>query len=220
MNLESKKAVVTEIKERFERSKSAIVVNYRGLDVAQVTELRAKFREANVEYKVYKNSLVRIAIQDTEYSTLDPDLVGPNAIAFGIEDAVVPAKIIKDFAKTNPKLELKSGVVEGVYYDIAKIMELADLPSKEVLIGRFMGSIKAPISNFAYLLSNLIEEKEKEAPAGETAEEAATGEAAPASESAEAAAPEQTEAAPADDEPAKEEPAAEEAAEKTEEPTA
>jgi large subunit ribosomal protein L10 len=161
-NLENKKAIVEEIKTKFETAQSAVVVDYRGLTVEEVTELRNKFREANVEYKVYKNNLVKIAIKGTEFEGLSVDLTGPNAIAFGIEDAVAPAKIVKDFAKTNDKLELKSGVVERVYYDNAMIMEIANLPSKEELIGRFMGSIKAPVSNFAYFLSNLMEKKEEE----------------------------------------------------------
>jgi large subunit ribosomal protein L10 len=161
-NLDRKKLVVEEIKAKFEGSQSAVVVDYRGLTVEQVTELRNKFREANVEYKVYKNNLVKIAIKGTDFEGLSADLTGPNAIAFGIEDAVAPAKIVKEFAKTNDKLELKSGVVEKVYYDNAKIMEIANLPSKEELIGRFMGSIKAPVSNFAYFLTNLAEKKEEE----------------------------------------------------------
>lgn len=164
-NLDRKKAIVEEIKEKFEKSQSAVVVDYRGLTVEQVTELRNKFREANVEYKVYKNNLVKIAIKGTAYEGLSVDLAGPNAIAFGIEDAVAPAKIVKDFAKTNDKLELKSGVVESVYYDHAKMMEIANLPSKEELIGRFMGSIKAPVSNFAYFLSNLMDKMQEGAEA-------------------------------------------------------
>ncbi len=164
-NLDRKKAIVEEIKEKFEGAQSAVVVDYRGLTVEQVTELRNKFREANVEYKVYKNNLVKIAIKDTEYEGLSADLSGPNAIAFGIEDAVAPAKIIKEFAKTNDKLELKSGVVEKVYYNHDMILEIANLPSKEELIGRFMGSIKAPVSNFAYFLSNLMEKMEEGAEA-------------------------------------------------------
>ncbi len=160
-NLERKKEVVKQIREKFESAQSAVVVDYRGLTVADATELRNRFREANVEYKVYKNNLVKIAIKDTDYESLSGDLTGPNAVAFGIEDAVAPAKIIKEFAKTNDKLELKCGVVEKVYYDQAGILEIANLPSKEELIGRFMGSIKAPVSNFAYFLTNLAKEREE-----------------------------------------------------------
>lgn len=161
-NFEAKKVAVSEIKQKFDNAKSAIIVDYRGLNVEEVTELRAKFRKAGVDYKVYKNNLVRLAIKDTPFESLDADLTGPNAIAFGMEDAVVPAKIIKEFAKGHKKLELKSGVVEGTYYNLNQVLELADLPSKEALIGRFLGSIKAPVANFAYLLSNIIKEKEKE----------------------------------------------------------
>lgn len=158
----AKKVEVDKIKENFSAAKSAILVDYRGLTAGEATELRAKFRENGVVYKVYKNNLVRIAISGTEYESLTEELSGPNAIAFGTTDAVVPAKIVKEFAKTHPKLELKCGVVEGTFYDNKKIVEIADLPSKEVLIGRFLGSIKAPVSNFAYLLANIIKEKEKE----------------------------------------------------------
>ena len=159
-NLEIKKAVVEEIKEKFESAKSAVLVDYRGLTVEEVTELRSQFRAAGVEYKIYKNNLVKLAIKDTQFEPLSQDLTGPNAIAFGIEDAVVPAKIVKEFAKTHKNLELKSGVVDGDYCNLEQITEIADLPSKEVLIGRFLGSVKAPISNFAYFLSNLIKEQE------------------------------------------------------------
>ncbi|OJV65732.1 MAG: 50S ribosomal protein L10 [Clostridiales bacterium 38-18] len=159
-NFDAKKVAVEEIKEKFANAKSAVLVDYRGLTVEEVTELRTKFRQAGVEYKVYKNNLVKIAIKDTPFESLSQDLTGPNAIAFGIEDAVVPAKIIKDFAKGHKKLELKAGVVEGAYCNLEQITEIADLPSKEVLIGRFLGSVKAPVSNFAYFLSNLIKEKE------------------------------------------------------------
>ncbi len=162
-NLEVKKAAVEEIKERFSNAKSAVLVDYRGLTVEEATELRRKFRDAGVEYKVYKNNLVKLAIKDTAYESLSQDLTGPNAIAFGIEDAVIPAKIIKDFAKEHKALELKAGVVEGSYCSLEDIIKIADLPSKEVLIGRFLGSVKAPVSNFAYFLSNLIKERESNA---------------------------------------------------------
>lgn len=159
-NLEVKKQVVEEIKEKFEKAQSAVVVDYRGLNVFQVTNLRKTFREAGVDYKVYKNNLVKLAIQGTEFESLTKDLEGPNAIAFGYGDPVVPAKIVKDFAKDNPKLEIKSGVVEGQYCDAAKVIEIASIPSKEVLIAKFLGSIKSPVANFAYFLSNLIDKQE------------------------------------------------------------
>lgn len=159
-NLERKKVVVEEIKDKFSRAKSAVVVDYRGLSVEEANELRKSFREAGVEYKVYKNNLTKLAIKDTPYEELSQELTGPNAIAFGYEDPVVPAKIIKDFAKDHKNLELKCGVVEGEYCNLEAITEIADIPSREVLLSRLLGSFKAPMSNFAYMLSNLIEKRE------------------------------------------------------------
>lgn len=156
-NLERKKVVVGEIKDKFEKAKSAVVVNYRGLSVEDANQLRKNFREAGVEYKIYKNNLVKLAIQGTDFETLNADLTGPNAIAFGFEDPVVPAKIIKDFAASNPNLELKAGVIEGSYYDLDQIKEIADIPSRDVLIGKLLGSFQAPISNLAYLLQAIAD---------------------------------------------------------------
>jgi large subunit ribosomal protein L10 len=162
-NFEMKKKKVEEIKEKFVDAKSAILVDFRGLTVDETTELRKRFREAGVEYKVYKNNLVKLAVKDTDFESLSQDLTGPNAIAFGYADPVVPAKVIKDFAKDHKNLELKTGVIEGEYYDVDKIVEIADIPSRDELIAKFMGSIKSPVSNFVYLLTNIIEENEKEA---------------------------------------------------------
>ncbi|MCD6435307.1 MAG: 50S ribosomal protein L10 [Clostridiales bacterium] len=162
-NLDMKKKKVEEIKEKFVGAKSAVLVDFRGLNVDETTELRKRFREAGVVYKVYKNNLVKLAIKDTVFESLSQDLTGPNAIAFGYADPVVPAKVIKDFVKNHKNLEIKTGVVEGEYYDVEKITEIAEIPSREELIAKFMGSIKSPVSNFVYLLTNVIEEKEKEA---------------------------------------------------------
>jgi len=164
-NLDRKKQAVAEIKEKVEKASSIVLVNYSGLDVEQATELRKQFREAGAEYKVYKNNLVKLAIKDTPFEPLSQDLTGLNAFAFGYEDPVTPAKLVKDFIKETKKLELKSGVVEGEYCDVAKIEEIASLPSREALIGRFLGSVKAPISNFAYFLTNLAEKQEEGAEA-------------------------------------------------------
>lgn len=158
-NFENKKVVVEEIREKFNNAKSAIVVDYRGLTVGEATELRTKFREAGVEYKVYKNNLMKLAIKDTTFEGLSVDLKGPNAVAFGYEDPVTPAKVVKDFAKEHKNLELKAGVVEGTYYDTAKIIEIADIPSREVLLSRLVGSFQAPISNFAYLVKNIADKR-------------------------------------------------------------
>lgn len=178
-NFENKKVVVEEIREKFSNAKSAILVDYRGLSVAEATELRTKFREAGVEYKVYKNNLMKLAIKESSFEGLTADLAGPSAVAFGYEDPVTPAKIIKDFAKDHENLELKAGVVEGEYYDNAKIIEIADIPSREVLLSRLVGSFQAPISNFAYLVKNIMDKRIEEG------EEAPVEEAAPAEAPAE-----------------------------------
>jgi len=158
-NFENKKVKVEEIREKFSNAKSAILVDYRGLTVSEATDLRTKFREAGVEYKVYKNNLMKLAIKESSFEGLTADLSGPSAVAFGYEDPVTPAKIVKDFAKDHSNLELKAGVVEGEYYDNVKIVEIADIPSREVLLSRLVGSFQAPISNFAYLVKNIVDKR-------------------------------------------------------------
>lgn len=161
--LELKGRVVSEVTEKLQKSSSAVVVDYRGLTVDEVTELRKKLREAGVEYKVYKNTLVRRAAQELGISELNDELlVGPNAIAFGYEDPIAPARIISEFIKTHPKLELKMGVVEGEFYNKEKVEELSQIPSREMLIAKLLGSLKAPVSNFAYMLDALIKKREAE----------------------------------------------------------
>ncbi len=164
-NFENKKVVVQEIKEKFEKAQSAVVVNYAGLNVDEATALRKNCREAGVEYKVYKNNLVKLAIKDTVFEGLTEDLTGPNAIAFGFEDPVTPAKVVKDFKKEFKKLEFKAGVIDGTYCNEEEIVAVADIPSKEVLIAKLLGSFQAPVSNFAYLLQAIIDKNE----GGETA---------------------------------------------------
>jgi large subunit ribosomal protein L10 len=162
--MEIKGHVVSEIAEKLQKSSSAVVVNYKGLTVEEVTELRTKFREAGVEYKVYKNTLVRRAAKEVGIEQFNDELlVGTNAIAFGYEDPVAPARIVSDFMKTHPKMELKMGVVEGEFYGQDKIVELANIPSREALIAKLLGSLKAPVSNFAYLLDAMIKKQEEQA---------------------------------------------------------
>jgi large subunit ribosomal protein L10 len=162
--MEIKGHVVSEIAEKLQKSSSAVVVNYKGLTVEEVTELRTKFREAGVEYKVYKNTLVRRAAKEVGIEQFNDELlIGTNAIAFGYEDPVAPARIVSDFIKTHPKMELKMGVVEGEFYDQNQIVELSNIPSREVLIAKLLGSLKAPVSNFAYLLDAMIKKQEEQA---------------------------------------------------------
>lgn len=161
-NFEKKKEVVKEIQEKFANAKSVVLSDYRGLNVAETTELREKFREAGVEYKVYKNNLVKLAVKGTDFEEITTDLTGPNAIAFGYEDPVVPAKVIKDFAKEHENLSLKTGIIEGEYFGAEKMLKIAEIPSKDELIVRFLSSIKSPVNNFVYLLNNIKDEMETE----------------------------------------------------------
>lgn len=162
--LEVKSLVVSEIVEKLKNSSSAVVVDYKGLTVAEVTELRKVMREAGVDYKVYKNTLVRRAAQEVGIEQFNDELlVGTNAIAFGYDDPVAPARILKKFIETHPKMNLKMGIVEGEFYDEAKIMELANIPSREELIAKLLGSLKAPVSNFVYLVDAIAKKQEEEA---------------------------------------------------------
>ncbi|MDO4721298.1 MAG: 50S ribosomal protein L10 [Peptostreptococcaceae bacterium] len=160
--IEKKQVVVQEIADKMRKASACIVVDYRGLKVAEVTELRDKFRAAGVDYKVYKNTLVRRAAAEVGSMEKfdDVNLIGPNAIAFSYEDPMTPAKIIADFAKTHPKLEFKMGYVEGEYYEAEGLKQLASIPSKEELIAKLLGSLKAPMSNFVYMLDALIKKQE------------------------------------------------------------
>lgn len=160
-NREIKEAKVSEIHEKLSKATSAVLVDYRGLNVAEVTELRNQFRNAGVEYRVYKNRLVKLALKGTAYEELEKDLTGPNGIVLGYAEATEPARIAKKFAKTNNKLELKSGVVEGNYYDATGIVAVADIPSREVLIAKFMGSIQSPVSKFARLIQAIADQKQE-----------------------------------------------------------
>lgn len=157
-----KEAKVAEIKEKLEKSQAVILASYQGLTVEEDTMLRKNLREAGVEYRVYKNTLVKLAADELGMTGLDEYLEGPVSIAFGYEDVTAPARILNDFAKDHKKLELKAGIVDGEMFDKEKIVQLASIPSKEVLIAKLLGSIKAPLSNLAYLLSAIKDQKEAE----------------------------------------------------------
>ncbi len=157
--VEQKQPIVEEIKGYVGQAKAAVLVDYRGLTVAQDTELRKKLREAGVVYKVYKNTMLNFAFKGTEFEALSKDLNGPTAVAFGLEDATVPARILLECTKTMPKLEFKSGVVEGTYYDTKGIQVIATIPSREVLISKLLGSLQSPITNFARVLKQIAEKQ-------------------------------------------------------------
>ena len=170
--VELKQPVVQEIAELFNGAQTAVAVDYRGLTVAEDTQLRKKLREAGITYKVYKNTLIRLAAKDTPYEALGPVLEGPTAIAVSKEDATAPARILADFAKTAKKLEIKGGIVEDKYYDAAAMQTIASIPSREILLGRLLGSMQSPVANFARVLKQIAEKDGEGAPAAEAAPEA------------------------------------------------
>lgn len=152
-NFELKKQVVAEIKTRFENAQSAVFYDYRGLTVAEVTELRNQCRKAGVEYVVLKNTMIELAAKELGIEGLDEHLKGPTAVAFGMSDAVAPAKILKEFVEKSKKTTIKCGIVDGKYIDVEGVKALAELPPKEVLIAKMMGSLNAPITGFVGVLS-------------------------------------------------------------------
>jgi len=185
--IELKQPVVDEISANIKDAASVVVVDYRGITVAQDTALRKQLREAGVTYKVYKNTLMTRAFKGTEFEGLTASLEGTNAIAISKTDATAPARIISNFAKDCPALELKAGVVEGTVYDAAGIAAIATIPSRDELLSKFLGSIQSPLTNFARVLNQIAEKGgagacESAAPATEDAPaaEAAEAEAAPA----------------------------------------
>ena len=183
--VELKQPIVQEISEQIKDAQSVVVVDYRGLTVAEDTQLRKQLREAGITYKVYKNTLVNRAIEGTEFASLADSLEGPNAFAISKTDATAPARILAKFAKTAPKLEIKAGVVEGTFYDEAGMKAIATIPSREELLSKFLGSIQSPITNLARVLDQIAEkggaadvEAKAETPAEEAPVEEAPAEAA------------------------------------------
>ena len=155
--VELKQPVVAEIAEVIDGAQSAVLVDYRGLTVEQDTELRKRLRAAGVTYKVYKNTMMNFAFKGTEFEGLAPYLNGPSAMAYSTEDATAPARVLSEFAKKATKLEIKAGVVEGNVYDAKGMEAIANIPSRDVLIGRLLGSMQSPITNFARVLKQIAE---------------------------------------------------------------
>ncbi|MDF1616005.1 50S ribosomal protein L10 [Petrocella sp. FN5] len=147
--IEEKQSVIKTIKDSIEGATSIVLVDYRGLSVEQDTELRKSLREANVTYKVFKNSMMSFAFQGTEFEALEKHLAGPSAIAISYEDPTAGPRVLLKQSKAFKNLEFKAGVVEGVYYDDATIVKIAAIPSREELLSKLLGSIKSPISTFA-----------------------------------------------------------------------
>ena len=180
--VELKQPVVAEIAELLDGAASAVVVDYRGITVAEDTALRKQLREAGVVYKVYKNTMMTRAFKGTEFEGLTESLEGTNAIAICKDDATAPARILSKFAKGCPALEIKAGVVEGVVYDAKGMAAIANIPSREELLSKFLGSIQSPITNFARVLNQIAEKGGADAceAAAPVAEEAPAAEETPA----------------------------------------
>ena len=194
--LEQKKAFVEELADKFGRATSGVLVKYQGITVDEDTKLRAELRAAGVEYTVIKNRLIGLACDKVGFGDMRQHLEGMNAVAISYEDPIAPAKILKKYADKIETFEIRAGFIDGAVVDAAVVGELADIPPKEVLIARLMGSMQSPLYGLACGLQAIIDKSGEEAPAEEKpAEEAAPAEEAPAAEA---------EAAPAEEAPAAE----------------
>ncbi len=186
--VEMKQPVVQEISERIKDAQSVVLVDHRGLTVEQDTQLRRELRAAGVTYKVYKNTMMNFAFKGTACEDLSQFLEGPSAMAVSTTDATAPARVLAKFAKTANKLEIKGGIVEGNVYDAAGLAVIANIPSRDELISKLLGSLQSPITNFARVMNQLAEKggagaceapAKEEAPAEEAVAEAPAAEEAP-----------------------------------------
>lgn len=202
--LAAKQATVASLKESMEKASIGVLVDYRGLTVEEDTVLRKQLREAGVDYRVAKNTLIRFAANQIGYGELDESLNGPTAMALGYEDVSVAAKILNNFAKDHTSLEIKAGFMEGRVISLDEVKAIANLPSREVLLAKMLGSLNAPISNLVRTLQALVDNGVEPSEIGADA----PVEAAPAEEAAPV-----EEAPVAEEAPAEEAPAAEESAE-------
>ncbi|MFE6079338.1 MULTISPECIES: 50S ribosomal protein L10 [Paenibacillus] len=159
--IQAKQESVDAVTAKLRESATSVVVDYRGLNVAQVTELRKQLREAGIEFQVLKNSLLRRAAAAAELTELNEVLTGPSAIAFSVDDVVAPAKILNDFAKKNDALELKGAVVEGRVIGVEEVKALAELPSREGLLSMLLSVLQAPVRNFALAVKAVAEKEEQ-----------------------------------------------------------
>ena len=155
--VELKQPIVAEISEVIKDAQSVVLVDYRGLTVEEDTALRKQLREAGVNYKVYKNTLMNFAFKGTDFEALAPYLNGPSAIAVATDDATAPARVVSEFAKKAKALEIKAGVVEGELYDAKGMAAIANIPSRDVLISKLLGSLQSPITNFARVIKQIAE---------------------------------------------------------------
>ncbi|MDR0851594.1 MAG: 50S ribosomal protein L10 [Clostridiales Family XIII bacterium] len=179
-NQKAKQETIDEIKGKLSKASSAVIIDYIGTTVAQADAMRKKLREANVDYKVYKNTLISRAIDGTDFGQLNEVLSGPTALAISYEDATLPARLLNGLIKDYKKMSFKAGIVDGVYYDADGIKEIAEIPPREELLARLLGSIQSPISKFVRTLAAVAEAKEGgDAVVSEVKAEAAVEETAP-----------------------------------------
>ncbi len=174
--LEQKKQLVAELAEKMKNASCGVLVDYKGINVADDTTLRAEMRKNNVDYRVIKNTLIRFAAKEAGIEGLDGVLEGTTALAISADDVIAPAKVVAEYAKKNENFyNIKAGFIDGKVVSIEEIMELANLPSKEVLLGRLVGSLKSPIFGLALVLKAIADKGGEAAPAEEVApvEEAA-----------------------------------------------
>ncbi len=175
--IEAKQVIVNEIKDKVQKAGSMVLVSSRGLTVAQDTEMRKALREAGVDYKVYKNTMINLAVKDTPFEALTPHLEGPTAVVFSYDDATAAAREVSKFVDKFDIMSFKGGVVDGTYYDEKTIVKIAKIPSREVLLSRLLGSMKSPISSFARVVKEIAKKNGEPAPAEAASEEAPAAEA-------------------------------------------
>ncbi len=169
--LESKKAIVEELSDRIGKATAVVFVDYKGITVAQDTELRNKFREAGVEYSVVKNTLTRLAANKAGYSEFDEVLNGTTSMATTTDDPIAPARIVSEFAKKNKNaLKIKGGIVEGKVQTVDALNAFGELPSKNALVAQVLGTFLAPITSLAFVIDQIREQKAGPAPAEAPAE--------------------------------------------------
>ena len=171
--LEEKKAQVAALKEKFEGAVAGVVVDYKGISVADDTKLRKELREAGVEYSVAKNTLIRLAIDGTALAAMDDILNGPTAVATSKEDYVAAARILSKFAEKNDNFKIKAGFLDGELISLEKVDSLAKLPSKEQLLATVCMAFQAPMASFARVIQAIVDKDGEAAPAEAPAEEAA-----------------------------------------------
>src|SRR5690625_3412892 len=161
--IQAKEQIVQELTEKFKDSQATVLVDYRGLNVAEVTALRKELRDNNIDYKVYKNTMTKRAVANPELEALTDSLVDPTTIAFSKNEIVAPAKILHKFSKKHEALEIKGGVIEGRVATLDEIKELSTLPDYDGLVSMLLSVLQAPIRNLAYVTKAVSDQKEEAA---------------------------------------------------------